>query len=74
MIHVARIRVVLVGGTSPAVRKSAGQLDLLHLDEAASYADVFVTCDRRLRAFARDVRELRCLVLSFEEWASRLTA
>jgi hypothetical protein len=72
-IHVARIHAVIVGRTSPTGRKSAGQVDLLHLDEAASYADVFVTSDRRLRAFAKTVRELRCEVLSFTEWAGGIT-
>ena len=63
LIHVARIRAVIIGGTSPVGRSSTGQVDLLHLEEAASYADVFVTCDRALRSFATTVRGLRCEVL-----------
>jgi hypothetical protein len=73
LIHVARIRAVIIGGTSPVGKSSAGQVDLLHLEEAASYADVFVTCDRALRHFAATVRGMRCEVLSFEEWAALLT-
>ena len=74
LIHVARIRAVLVGRTSPTGNKSPGQLDLLHLEEAASYADVFITSDGRLRSFAKDVRELGCEVVSYAEWAATLTA
>ena len=70
--HVARIRAVMVGGTRPAGRKSPGAIDLIHLKEAGAYADVFVTSDRRLRAFAANLYEKRCDVLSFEEWAATL--
>ncbi len=73
LIHVARIRAVVLGGTSPTGNKSVGQLDLIHLEEAASYADLFVTSDCRLRAFAKEVRGLRCQVLSFDDWAAALT-
>jgi hypothetical protein len=73
LIHVARIYAVIVGGTSPKGRRSAGQFDLMHLEEAASYANVFVTSDASLRSFAKKVRDLRCEVLSFEDWAARLT-
>ncbi len=73
LIHVARIRAVVVGGTSPIGRRSANQIDLVHLEEASAYADVFVCGDRALRAFAGTVPELRCEVLSFEEWGTRLT-
>jgi hypothetical protein len=72
LIHVARIRAVIIGGTSPVGKSSAGQVDLLHLEEAASYADVFVTCDRALRSFAATVRGTRCEVLSYNDWAARI--
>jgi hypothetical protein len=71
-IHVARVRSVIVGGTSPTGRRSANQADLLHLEEAASYADVFVTCDGRLKAFAETVSSLRCRVATFNEWSKEL--
>jgi hypothetical protein len=74
LIHAARIRAVLVGRTNPAGRRAVGRLDLLHLSEAAAYADVFVTSDRRLRVFAPSVLNLRCEVLSLEAWVARLTA
>jgi len=70
-----RSRVGLVGRTNPAGRKAVSKLDLLHLNEASAYADVFVTSDRRLRAFAKSVQtflELRCEVLSVEDWVQRL--
>lgn len=73
LIHVARMRAVIIGGTSPTGKRSANQTDLIHLGEAAPYADVFVAEDRGLRAFAKEVRELGCEVLSFSEWADRLT-
>jgi hypothetical protein len=72
VIHVARMRAVLIGRTSPTGKKSPGALDLMHLSEAASYADVFVAADRRLRAFARSVVDLLCEVLSFLDWSRRL--
>jgi hypothetical protein len=72
LIHVARIRAVLVERTSPTGNKSTNQLDLMHLEEAASYADVFVCRDRRLRTFSSHVLDLRCEVLSFEQWHERL--
>jgi hypothetical protein len=73
-IHVSRMRAVIVGGASPTGKKSPGPLDLVHLKEAASYADMFVTKDRGLLAFAKDVPGLRCEVLSFDQWARRFTA
>jgi hypothetical protein len=73
LIHVARIRAVLIGRTSPTGKKSPGQIDLIHLEEAAAYADVFVTSDGRLRAFAKSVRGLKCEVISFDDWATALT-
>jgi hypothetical protein len=72
LIHAARVRAVLIEGTSPAGRKSVSKLDLLHLEEAAAYADVFVTTDRRLRVFAERVCR-RCEVISLDAWAHRLT-
>ncbi len=72
LIHTARIRAVLLAGHSPTGNKSMSQIDRLHLVEAASYGDVFVSRDRALRAFARDVQGLWCQVMSFEEWADRL--
>lgn len=76
VIHAARVRAVLVGRANPAGRKTVSQLDLLHLDESAAYADVFITSDRRLRAFAHSAKtllHLRCEVLSVEDWVTRLT-
>lgn len=73
VIHVARMRAVLVGGTSPTGKKSASQIDILHLEEAASYADVFVSSDGRLRAFAGTVPNLACKVISFLDWERELT-
>jgi hypothetical protein len=73
VVHVARIRAVVLGKTSPKGKKSPGALDLAHLKEAAAYADVFVTHDGSLRAFAEQVvPALRCEVLSFDEWAARI--
>jgi hypothetical protein len=74
LIHVARIRAIILGGTRPDGNKSAGQVDLLHLEEAAAYADVFVASDRRFRSFAGQVRELRCEVVSYADWAKVLTS
>jgi hypothetical protein len=71
LAHVARIRAVTIASMSPKGKKSPGQIDLLHLKEAAAYADVFVTSDRRLRALASTVRELPCAVLATEEWIAR---
>jgi hypothetical protein len=73
LIHVARIRAVVVAGTSPNGRRSANQMDLLHLKEAATYADSFVCSDVPLREFAKGVPDLGCEVVAFDEWATRLT-
>ena len=73
LIHAARVYAVMVSRVSPTGLKSPKSLDLIHLGEAASYGDVFVCSDRRLRIFAATVRDLRCEVLDFDEWASRLT-
>lgn len=53
---------------------SVEQLDLPHLEETASYADIFMTSDRRLRAFARGVPQLRCKVVSNMTQATRVEA
>jgi hypothetical protein len=72
LIHTARIRAVLVARASPTGNKSAGQIDLMHLEDAASYGDFFAAEDGRLRSFAATVPGLRCEVLSFAEWSGRL--
>lgn len=65
---------MIIGGTKPGAinSRAPGQLDLIHFEEAASYAQVFVAEDGPLRAFTRNVRGLRCEVLSFAEWARRI--
>jgi hypothetical protein len=73
IIHTARAYAVIVGGTSPNGNRSPKFVDLTHLGEAAAYADVFVSSDRPLRAFAQTVRGLRCEVLDYKEWAARFT-
>jgi hypothetical protein len=72
LIHVARVRDVVVLGQRPSSRKATGQLDVVHLQEAAGYADVFVTSDRRLRLFAGRVHGLTCRVLSFADWGHHI--
>lgn len=72
MVHVARMRAVVVGGTSPTGKKSPNQTDLTHLKEAAAYSDGFVTSDHRLRMFAKTIGGLRCEALSLDEWGQAL--
>jgi hypothetical protein len=72
-IHAARVIAVMVTRVSPVGKKIPKAPDLQHLREAESYADVFVTSDRRLRLFAERVIDLRCEVLDYKQWAARLT-
>lgn len=72
LIHVARLRELLVARQSPTSSKAPNQTDVIHLKEAAAYAEVFVTSDKRLRSFSKKVRELTCEVLSFGEWVTRI--
>jgi hypothetical protein len=72
-IHAARVIAVMVRKVSPDGLKSPKALDLQHLREAESYADVFVTGDRRLRLFAETVLDRRCEVLDYADWTARLT-